>query len=103
MKIPKTLKIGGHNYKIIFPYTFTERNDITGQADHQNKTIRVVSEVDGEKRSESTIVVTLIHEILHGIDSCTGQGMFRGDGGEGKIEALSEGIYQVLVDNGFLK
>ena len=103
MNIPKSLKIGGHNYEIVFPYVFTERSDITGQNDFNGKVIRVCDSVDDEKRSDSAIVVTLIHEVLHALDHNTGQRMFMGDNGETKIEALSEGIYQVLADNGYLK
>ncbi len=102
MKIPKTIKIGGHNYEIIFPYVFTERFDRCGDIDYEKKLIRVSKNSFDEPRSESAISVTFIHEILHGIDNLAGHDMFAGDEGEKKIEALSEGIYQVLVDNGFL-
>ena len=103
MKIPETLKIGGHVYKIIFPYVFTERYDLAGDHNGENCEIRI-AEKDGDiKRAKSSVEVTLIHEVLHAIDSTTGHRMFAGEEGEKKIEALSEGIYQVLVDNGYLK
>ena len=103
MKIPSTLKIGGHQYKIVFPYVFTERFDRCGDHDFSTKTIRI-TESDGDiKRANSGIVVTLIHEILHAIDQTTGHDMFRGNEGEKHIEALSEGIYQVLINNPELK
>jgi len=102
MNIPKTIKIGGHNYKIIFPYVFTERLDISGDNDHDKKIIRITKDSPDGPRSESAIDVTFIHEILHGIDHLTGHDMFTGEEGEKKIEALSEGIYQVLIDNGYL-
>ena len=47
--------------------------------------------------------MSFIHEVLHAIDMSTGHKTFVGDEGENKMEALSEGIYQVLVDNDFLK
>ena len=102
MNLPKTIKIGGHNYEVIFPYVFTERNDLNGDIDDNKKIIRLVGSIEGEKRVDSALMVTLIHEILHGLDHTTGQRMFAGDEGEKKIEALSEGIYQVLVVNGYL-
>jgi len=102
MNIPKKIKIGGHNYEIIFPYVFTERFDRCGDIDYSKKLIRIAKNDCDEPRIESAIMVTFIHEVLHGIDDLTGHEMFKGENGEKKIEALSEGIYQVLADNGFL-
>jgi len=100
MKIPNKLKIGGHEYQIAYPYIFTERFDRWGDCDNAVKTIRVM-EVDGSgtKRAESAIAVTFLHEILHAIDHLTGHEQFFGPDGEKRIEALSEGLFQVLRDN----
>lgn len=100
MKIPKTLKISGHSYKVTFPYIFTERFDRWGDCDDAIKQIRIM-EVDGSgtKRAESAISVTFLHEILHAIDYLTGHEQFRGPEGEKRIEAISEGLFQVLRDN----
>lgn len=103
MKIPKIIKIGGHQYKIIFPYVFTERFDRVADHDFSIKEIRIVAEECNVKRADSGIIVTLIHEILHAIDGNSGHDMFHGNDGEKRIQALSEGIYQVLVDNPKLK
>ena len=103
MKIPKTIKIGGHQYTVIFPYVFTERFDQCGDHDGSTKTIRITDNEYNVKRANSSIIVTLIHEILHAIDQTTGHDMFQGNEGEKHIEALSEGIYQVLMDNPKLK
>ena len=98
--IPKTLKIGGHQYKIIFPYQYVERWDRWGDCDDTQKVIRITdSDGGGQKRAESSTIVTFIHEILHAIDYLTGHKQFSGDEGEKRIEALSEGIYQVFKDN----
>ena len=102
MEIPKRLKIGGHDYEIVFPYVFTERSDILGQCDRLGKYIRINEAQGDEPRAESSIMVTLIHEVLHAIDHVSGHDMFEGSEGEKRVEALSEGIYQVLVDNGYL-
>lgn len=100
MNIPKTLKIGGHQYDIIFPYTFTERFDRAGDHDGDTKCIRI-SALDGGnmRRADSAIAVTLIHEVLHAIDEISGHNMFQGADGEKHVEAISEGIFQVIVDN----
>jgi len=100
---PATVKIGGHHFSITFPYTFTERNDRSGDICYESNQIRITNQSYDQPRSESAIVVTFIHEILHGIDHMNGYGIFGEDEGEKKISALSEGIYQVLVDNDFLK
>jgi len=100
MKIPKKLKIGGHVYKITHPYIFTERYDRGGDCSNITKELRIVGEQDeGEVRSESYISVVFLHEILHAIDHQSGLQQFIGDGGEERIEALSEGLFQVLRDN----
>ncbi len=99
MKIPKILKIGGHQYKIIFPHIFTERFDRVGDIDYSKKIIRIARDCGNEKRVDSAITVTFIHEVLHAIDDLTGHEMFSGNNGEKLVEALSEGIYQVLIDN----
>lgn len=100
MKIPKTLKIGGHDIKVIYPYVFTEVDGKYGQFDHAAKEIRI-SNLDsgGQERAESGVLVTLLHEIVHVVDYLTGHHGFSGDNGENKIEGLSEGLFQVLRDN----
>lgn len=102
MNIPKSIKIGGHNYEIIFPYVFTERYDRVADCDRDSCTIRIAEKECEIPRTDSCIAVSLIHEVLHAIDIMTGHKTFDGQDGEKKIEALSEGIYQVLVDNGYL-
>lgn len=100
VNIPKKLKIGGHQYEVIFPYTFTERFDMAGDHDGDTKCIRI-SALDGGnmRRADSAMAVTFIHEVLHAIDDMSGHDMFLGNDGEKRIEAISEGIYQVIVDN----
>ena len=102
MKIPKKLKVGGHTIEVVYPYHFKERNDLAGQFDNAMKEIRL-SGVDntGNKRAKSDVFVTFLHETLHAIDMISGHEVFKDN--EPAIEGLSEGIFQVLVDNGFLK
>ena len=57
----------------------------------------------GNQRAESAIMVTFIHEVLHAVDNLTGRSNFEGDAGEKALEGYSETIYQILVDNGWLK
>lgn len=104
MEIPKKLKIGGHWLTVKYPYIFQERFDRYAQFDDSKKTIYLTSkDGNGEQRAESGIIVSLIHEILHGLDINIGHKIFAGDEGENKIEGLSEAIYAFLIDNGYLK
>ena len=100
MKLPDKLKIGGHEYRVLFPYTYRERSDILGQCDFDLKELRI-SEIDGSGniRADSSIMVTFLHEILHAIDFHTGQKIFNTNEGENWCDGISEGLYQVLKDN----
>jgi len=102
MEKPKTVKIGGHTFKVMWPHKFLERNDTFGHCNHPMAEIRV-GDVDaaGNEIAESAQVVTFIHELLHAIDISSGHKIFNSN--EAAIEGISEGIYQVLVDNGWLK
>lgn len=99
MNLPDKIKIGGHFYKVLYPYVFTERFDRCGDIDNEKNVIRVTETSYDEERTYSVIMVTFIHELLHGLDHKTGFHMFDSENGEARIEALSEGIYQLLVDN----
>jgi hypothetical protein len=101
MKIPDTLKIGGHNYTVKYPYHFQDRGDICGQHDGTMKEIKIDDSDPWTHsgRNETGIAVTFLHEILHAVDQITGHEIFKGDEGEKRIEAISEGLFQVLRDN----
>ena len=102
MKIPASIKIGGHNVTVISPYGFKERVDLSAQCDHNLNEIRVDTlDTSHAELPESVIMVNFIHEVLHRIDNVSGHHLFKGN--ENAIEGISEGIYQVLVDNGYLK
>ena len=102
MELPKSLKIGGHNYKILFPYIFRERFDHYAQHDFAMKEIRVGSmDSGGQERSDSAILVSFLHEVLHAIDYTTGHRIFEDN--ERAVEGFSEGLYQILTDNNWLK
>ena len=102
MNLPSKIKIGGHQYAVVFPYVFTERFDRVGDIDYSKKVIRISKDYASEPRSNSSIAVSIIHEILHGINNRSG-GIIFPDDDEDKIDILSEGIYQVLIDNPELK
>ena len=101
IKLPSKLKIGAHLYKVLYPYEWDERDDIHAQHDPTKHELRV-----GNRGDEGTTWVGLLHEVLHAIDSTSGHDRLE------KIEeqtetasyvnALAEGLYQVLNDNKLL-
>ena len=101
MKIPKSIKVGGHEVNVIYPYLFRERTDITGQYDHDMKEIRI-SNVDsaGNIRNETSIAQVFLHELFHAIDFMSGHMLFTDH--ENALDGITEGLYQVLVDNHYI-
>lgn len=99
-KIPKTIKIGGQRFKVLYPYEFKERTDIRGQCDYDTLEIRL-SGVDqgGNERPISTVWPVFFEEILHALDIQNGHRIFDEKEGHKGLNGLSEGIYQVISDN----
>ena len=99
MKLPQTVMVGAHTYKVLFPYKFKERADYAGQADHSLLEIRICEGDSCEnKRADSKIMGTLIHEVIHCVSETWTIGLE-----EKQVEQLEEGFMAVLVDNGWLK
>lgn len=100
MKLPKKLDILGRIIDIRYPYKFTERSDLSGQADLGAEEIRIQdTDEGGEVQCDNFVVVTLIHEILHCIDMITGHNYFNSIDGEKALDGVSSGIYQLLKVN----
>lgn len=104
MKIPKSLRVGSHEFKIEYPYLFQERDDLYGRTDFAQcrvfLTDRTTAGVVGD---ESHTNITFWHEVFHIIDriycSCNiGKGMSNEEK-ENLIDSLAEGLTQVLKDN----
>ncbi len=100
MTIPKSIKVGGRIYNVVFPYVFKERTDIGAQACHYTNEIRIADlTATGEAIDRTNIEITFIHELLH----CVNVVYNAGNIDEDTIERMGEGLYQVLQDNGLLK
>ena len=101
LKIPSKLKIGGHIWDIKYPYIFTERFDRYAQCNDAKKIIFLsAADMNGDELPSSVVLVSFIHELLHAASFLIGQeDIFSGDEGEKIVTALSETIYQILVDN----
>jgi len=102
MNLPSTIKIGGHNYTVLFPYHFKERVDLSAQHDGDMLELRI-TELDscGNLKPDSIIAATVLHELIHGIDRCSGLGELNNGSKESEriVECLANGLYQVLKDN----
>jgi hypothetical protein len=92
----KEIKIGGHIFKVLCPYTFKESIATKGQCDSDLNEIRLKA-IDGcgNNLAKSTLEVIFIHEILHAVDTVYNNDSLSGDA----INHLAEGLYQVLKDN----
>ena len=93
-KITK-LKVAGHYYKILYPYTFQDNEDMIGQHNPVTKIIKLSNRYKGEQCPKESIKEAFLHETLHGIDY-----IYNGNKcDEATIDHFSEGLYQVLTDN----
>ncbi|MDA2921691.1 hypothetical protein MYX07_00310 [Patescibacteria group bacterium AH-259-L07] len=100
MKIPKKIKVGGHIYKVIYPYRFKEREDLYGRTNEGRKEIFVTNlDANGNKLPQTKIEETFLHELLHAVD----QTYNNNDLKEEIVARMGEGLYQVLKDNKLLK
>jgi hypothetical protein len=89
--LPETVKIGGYDYDVIFPYDFDEAPGFTGLHNYPSGIIKVAD----KGRPWAKIHETLLHEIFQGLDYI----YFGGTLGPGQIQKLAMGWYQLLRDN----
>ena len=95
MKIPKTIKICGLNYKVQMEKDIQSKEGIVGQ--HHPKTL--IIRLHTNNYHQEKLEQNFFHEIFHAIDS-----NYNNDSlDEETIERLANGIYQVLKDNNLLK
>lgn len=95
--IPSTLKIGGHTYKVLKNYHFSQNTNLCAQAGHDEMEIRISGlTLSGKLRPRSTLEESFLHEILHCVDLVYNNAKLD----ENTISNLSQGLYQVLKDSG---
>lgn len=91
----KTIKIGGINYKIVYPYVFKENSGLVGLHEPNIAKIKLSDSFARTKRSWDRILETLLHEIIHGVDVVyTNAGL-----SEEEVSILSVCLFQVIRDN----
>jgi hypothetical protein len=93
MKIPKTLKIGGHKIKVNLGKS-SPHEDAVGKWDVDSNTIWIDADLPQSQKE-----VTLIHEILHAVNNTFSDNPIA----HSLVESISEQLYQVLSDNKLLR
>ena len=84
MNIPKTLKIGGTNYKIEVVDKIDEDDNTAGKTYTSKQLIKI------SKGTPDFQQTTLVHEIIHAINM---------ELKETDVEFFTQALYQVLKDN----
>lgn len=98
MQIPKTLKIGGHEVRVEFPFSFTDASGgprWCGYAHVDENRIQLGEENYGD----DNIKQTFLHEIVHFVDSIYCGRAMLDEHGDKFIDTLTQGLFQVLKDN----
>ena len=100
MNIPKKLKIGGMMWEVEQSNDTTNEGNCFGSTHPLTQKFFLDPKIKQQKKEQ-----TLIHEILHAIWWTNGMRSRKelNDHEEYIIDSLSQGLYQVLKDNGLLK
>lgn len=98
INLPKEVKLGSHTYTVIFPYTFTEVDNFKGQIDYDLNEIRISRLTPGGvQRSDTDILQTFIHELLHGVYHTIGRSDICND--EGTIDGAANILAQAYLSS----
>jgi len=89
MNIPKSVKIGGHTFKLIYPYKCRKNDTFYGR-------IRYNKEKEIHISNSGNEGIAFWHEILHGIDWVYNGASLR----EKDIRCIAQGLWQVVNDIG---
>lgn len=92
--IPDKVKIGWRSYEVVQGEHRSGDNggDLYGEISYEENKIYIY-----DKQSEENKIVTLLHEILHGIFYLSGHDEWRKN--EELIQCVSENLYQVIKDS----
>jgi len=91
IKIPESIKIGGHTYLINWEPMLHRTEGRQGRICFPSQDITLLTELHPDAEMES-----FIHEVLHGIDN-----VYLNDHlSEDDISNMSEGLSQVLIEMG---
>ena len=91
----KTLKVGGLNYKIEYPYLFETNAILLGLHEGDQARIKISKKFLNLERHWTKIVETLLHEIIHAVDHVYAGNILIED----EVYIISNYIYQIINDN----
>lgn len=90
IKLPKTVRVGGMDYKILFPYDFGEQPNNIGLHNGCSGIIRIA------KNDNNQIVLeTLLHELAHAVDNIYNRSLLDED----TVAIFARAWLQILIDN----
>lgn len=93
--IPDSIRIGGHDIRVVKDFVFKERQDINAQFSATDDEIRIASNDGCGPFSDDYIMQLFMHEIVHAVLA-----IYNGQQIEEQvIVSLGEGLYQVMKDN----
>lgn len=96
MRIPNKIKVAGHWYKVKWDDKGLIKERLIGSTNNDFKEIRLCKHYKSKRaRAKSEIEETLMHEIVHAVDKNYNNNSLT----EKALNRLSQGLYQVLVDN----
>jgi hypothetical protein len=98
------INILGREYTITYTDSPSEvdmykRESLFGQIDFWTRTIRVYA----KDQSNYCVLQTLIHEILHGIESELKLECFKGERGHEELDTLANALVDTLTRNEWIK
>lgn len=90
MKLPTTIRIGGHKFKVVELPADTDLHGECDVASHEFRLAKVFAD-------DSQAADTILHEIMHGLwDQAH---LVEGDSEERVVYVLAGGLIQVIRDN----
>lgn len=100
-RIPRRVKTGGMNFKVRYPYHFTERTDIAGRIMFDEEIVLITDiAASGKPATKNHAWRTFWHEMAHVIDKVyCADGIGTEVDNETLIDGISIGIAQILDDN----
>ena len=93
MKIPKSIKIVGHTYQVVFDEHLWHRDNVHGNVMWSTQIISL-----DPYGHPQVIEQTFIHEVMHAIDKHVNNKALTED----EVDSMSEGWQQVLNDMGII-
>ena len=91
----KTLKVGGLNYQIVYPYVFETNAVLLGLHEGDQARIKVTKRFLNLERHWTKITETLLHEIVHAVDHVYAGNILIED----EVFIMSNYLFQIIRDN----